>query len=1007
MADPLSQANPRLAIAATFTVEPILPGLQISLREAGLELDVQFASYHQVLQELLSSNSLLATNPEGVDIVLLRLEDFVRDVTDIQEARTIIERTTRELCDALSQHARRVKVPTVIAILPPSPSATPALLPALQAASGDLAAHARTLPGVALLSPEEVDLVSGGERYDSLADEMAHMPFTEEHYASLALAIARKVHALRVPALKVLVLDCDETLWRGVVGEDGVDGIAIPPAMARLQRFACDVQAKGVLICLVSKNAERDVLEVFQRRSDMMLKLEHVVAYRINWETKPSNIASLARELNLGLDAFAFLDDNPVECAFMQSELPQVVTLQVPPDDEIDSFLSHLWIFDKTSITDEDARRTSMYRENAARQQLEQGATDITQFIASLNVAVDIVQPTDSEWPRVAQLSQRTNQFNFTTIRRNEFEMRALVGSGSTVLRVKVCDQFGDYGLVGLVIANDRAKTLVVDTLLLSCRVLGRGVEHTILRRLGEIADERGLSHLDLPYILTSKNEPAHAFAENVAASFRVQEHDRVVYHIPTDNALAIAHRPGHDPAAVIEARKSEETKGSASRSALAGSMSGKDRSQRYSDLARTLVSGRDVLRAVRAYDARVRTLPSKPVSPTTDTERKLLSLWQELLGIDGLGVADDYFALGGTSLLAVKLFAEIARQFGVKLPLTIILELPTVRALSQHLEREQIERSAALIELKHGGSRSFFLVHDGDGETLLYLNLARRMPADFTVFGVQPRRLARVPLAHTRIEDMAAYYIEQMRKRQPSGPYLLGGMCAGGVIAYEMASQLTKAGERVELLALLDAVTPQAIKRPGRLAKQRAARLAQVMADARGRTRSTLARGLFIARAISQKVVNTLLWEITHRARRWSVQVRFRLLQRLLARGRPWPSFVPELSVREIYNSAELLYRPTPVSQTSIVLVRAKTGEANDIPYREVYTDEKLGWGCMTNALTVVDVDGGHSSMLQEPFVESLAAVLLAHVRRDPQSKSPRFLEGARAERPRLFVGS
>ena len=251
------------------------------------------------------------------------------------------------------------------------------------------------------------------------------------------------------------------------------------------------------------------------------------------------------------------------------------------------------------------------------------------------------------------------------------------------------------------------------------------------------------------------------------------------MYHIPTDNALAIAHRPGHDPAAVIEARKSEETKGSASRSALAGSMSGKDRSQRYSD-ARTLVSGRDVLRAVRAYDARVRTLPSKPVSPTTDTERKLLSLWQELLGIDGLGVADDYFALGGTSLLAVKLFAEIARQFGVKLPLISSSNLPTVRALSQHLEREQIERSAALIELKHGGSRSFFLVHDGDGETLLYLNLARRMPADFTVFGVQPRR-REVPLAHTRIEDMAAYYIEQMRKRQPSGPYLLGRHVRGG----------------------------------------------------------------------------------------------------------------------------------------------------------------------------------------------------------------------------------
>src|SRR6185369_1528188 len=156
----------------------------------------------------------------------------------------------------------------------------------------------RSLPGIALMSQEEIDLVSTDFRYDSLSDELAHIPYTEEHYASLALAIVRKVHALRVPSHKVLLLDCDNTLWRGVVGEDGVDGITIPPALANIQRFAKKLEAQGVLVCLLSKNAERDVFDVFEQRSDMVLKKEHIVAHRINWDSKKNNIKSLARSLN-------------------------------------------------------------------------------------------------------------------------------------------------------------------------------------------------------------------------------------------------------------------------------------------------------------------------------------------------------------------------------------------------------------------------------------------------------------------------------------------------------------------------------------------------------------------------------------------------------------------------------------------------------------------------------------------------------------------------------------
>ncbi|HLH28172.1 MAG TPA: hypothetical protein VKW77_04615, partial [Acidimicrobiales bacterium] len=262
MPESAPRRSPAVAIAATFTAEPLLPGLGLVLREAGLPFDVAFAPYHQVFQELLSAGGLLGANPGGVNVVLLRLEDFVRDQADRARAREILERTARELADALAGHAGRVKEQTILAVFPPSPASPPELRPDLDRSTAALREAARALPGVHLLEAGDVDALASGERHDALRDQLAHIPFTDEYFAALALAVARKVHALTVPARKVLVLDCDNTLWQGVVGEDGVDGLALPERLLSVQRFAVEQQAKGTLVCLASKNAERDVLDV-------------------------------------------------------------------------------------------------------------------------------------------------------------------------------------------------------------------------------------------------------------------------------------------------------------------------------------------------------------------------------------------------------------------------------------------------------------------------------------------------------------------------------------------------------------------------------------------------------------------------------------------------------------------------------------------------------------------------------------------------------------------------
>lgn len=981
-----------VAIAASFTAEPMLPALRFILGKAGLAMGVECAPYHQVFQELLSGDGLLSSNEAGVNLILVRLEDFLRDVKELERAQTVLFETTRDLTKALEPYAKRAQVPTVFVLLKPSPRALAHLFSELEEATESLGGFAQPLPGIHVVTSDEVDRVSCGEKYDDLRDDIAHIPFTEEYYASIALAVARKIHALRVPALKVLALDCDNTLWRGVVGEDGVQGISIPRPLLSVQRFAVREQSKGTLLCLASKNSEQDVLDVFAQRSDMALRLDHVLALRVNWLAKSANLESLARQFGLGLDSFVFLDDSPIECAEMRAALPEVLTLQLPPEEEIEKFLSNLWAFDKLTVTAEDQRRTSMYRENAARDSLEESTTNIAEFIASLELFIDISPPRDDEWPRVAQLTHRTNQFNFTTLRRSEAEIRALQSSGSSVLRVCVHDRFGDYGLVGVIISHTADGYLLVDTFLLSCRVLGRGVEHAMLRTLGEVAEQRRLPSVHLPFRRTSKNEPALAFSASVVASYGVQEHDGMTYKIPVEFARTIVHRPGGDPDAVIKARRSESLKRLDSDLQIAAP-SVANRSDRYTSLARHLSSGGAVLEAMRSETRRARSLSTTALPPKGEVERRLMELWKELLNIDALGVEDDYFALGGNSVLAARMFAEISRRFGIRLPITTILELSTVRALGQRITSQGSFDGSKLLELKSGGDRKFFLVHDGDGETLLYLNLARRMPAEISVIGVGPRRIARVPLAHTRIEEMAGHYLTEVRKEQPSGPYMLGGLCAGGVIAYEMALQLRSAGEQVKLLAILDAAAPRAKKRSLRITRERFDRLRELLDEFRDRRESFGRRAYLLGRATLGRVSNILVWEFSSRTRRASSMLRFHLLRMVLACQWPWPSFLPELTVREIYDWAEARYFPKPLSNSGVLLVRARAGEDSDvadIPYREIYASDELGWDDLISDVGMVDVEGGHASMLQEPFIGSLAAALIPRVLESPQPIHP-----------------
>jgi thioesterase domain-containing protein/acyl carrier protein len=402
--------------------------------------------------------------------------------------------------------------------------------------------------------------------------------------------------------------------------------------------------------------------------------------------------------------------------------------------------------------------------------------------------------------------------------------------------------------------------------------------------------------------------------------------------------------------------------------------------------------------------------------------ERTVAEWWTELLGAQSLTPQSDFFALGGQSLTAVRLFAKIRKTYDLQLSPATIFEAPTIEKLAQRIRggvapaaavsspsnavptpgstasvlhnSDSRKAKGALIELRRGGPRNLFFVHDGEGEILLYLNLARRMPDNLAVFGIEPRRIAGVPMAHATIEDMASFYLEAVREKQPHGPYLLAGLCAGGTIAYEMASQLARAGERVDLLALLETALPKAKELPGRLAAQRRGRLKQAITDASKGQSAPFRRSLAVAYAITHKLTGALRWEISERGRQLWVSARVHLLREVLARGLAWPRFVPELSVTQIYYAAQARYTPKPLSIPSIVLVRAQAGEGEDTPYREIYADETFGWKSVADRVTCLDVAGGHSTMLQEHFVDSVAKALLPYVRQSGAEILNRALE-------------
>jgi len=345
----------------------------------------------------------------------------------------------------------------------------------------------------------------------------ARLPWSEPMLQELTTEHMRYLSALFGRARKCLVLDLDGTLWGGVAGEDGVEGLKLgadPPGNAYVlfQREILRLWKRGVLLAICSKN-DHDLAMAAFRHPAMVLRTSHFAAHRINWEPKPANLREIAAELNVGLDSLVFLDDNPVERAVVRAELPQVLCPDLPADPaDYRRALLALGAFDTLALTEEDLRRNEVYAAQKQRRRLEaeSGGGSVQNYLSLLETKVEITQASPGVLPRLAQLTQKTNQFNLTTRRYTEAEIRALQSDGAIVCGVRVSDRFGDSGIVGLAIAVARSgDTWELDVLLLSCRVIGRGVESGLLSLVANEVRARGGVRLRGWFLPTERNAPA------------------------------------------------------------------------------------------------------------------------------------------------------------------------------------------------------------------------------------------------------------------------------------------------------------------------------------------------------------------------------------------------------------------------------------------------------------------------------------------------------------------
>ncbi len=684
--DPSSQNHFR--IVASFTAEPLRSPLAEWLERLGIGLEIRFADYGQVLQESPDPSSGSARNGAGgMNAFLIRPADLGGALD--------------EVAAAIGALAARSAAATLVVLCPEAGGGAGGAKAAQRFAG---LAHVEVVAAAELAELYPVE-----EPFDPESDASGHIPYTETMFAALATLLARRLGLRQRPPAKVLALDADHTLWGGVCGEDGPDGLDLDGPWRELREFALAKRREGLLLVLVSKNHASDVDRVFEERGEaLVLAKDDFSGWKANWNPKSQSLLELAAELNLGLDSFVFLDDNPAEVAEVAANAPGVLALALPEAvEEIPAFLRHLWPLDTLPATGEDRVRAEFYRQESERRGLRAAAPSFADFLRGLELRADIAAATVEDLPRIAQLTKRTNQFNVHPLRLAESDLQARIEAGASCLAVRVRDRFGDYGLVGAMLAGPaEGSVLPVELFLLSCRAMGKGVERAMLAALARRALALGAATLRVACETTERNEPARRFFERAGG-----------FVLDASQAAALPPIPEEDEA------QSEPDIDTKAKAPAGAPLFDADLARR---IATELRRPADVLAAFAAKRPRP-DLAQAFVRPGTRTQGRLAAIWREILGLEEVGLEDPFSALGGSSIQLVRLHAAMRREFGTDLELVELFELPTIAAQAAKLETGEPGSGGAAILSEPAPTAGS--TGSADDEAVAIIGMALRVP--------------------------------------------------------------------------------------------------------------------------------------------------------------------------------------------------------------------------------------------------------------------------------------
>jgi FkbH-like protein len=520
----------RVSFLRSMTLEPLIPILTSAAIVAGIDITTHVGQFGSYAQEILDPESSLYSFDPDLVFLAVQTRDILPELweayTDLSrsEIHAAVDRALEGFATWIRAFRHRSKACLVVHTLE-RPNASAGLL-GVQESDGQVAvidrfnAELRKIcneyRGIYILDYDALIARHGRMRWHDEGKWLTlRMPFATDSLLPMVSEWLRFIHPLSGMTCKVLAVDLDNTLWGGVLGEDGQAGLLVgseyPGAFYRsLQRVILDLYHRGILLAVCSKNNRDEAMAALQSTSGMLLKPEHFAVFRINWQDKVENLREIAAELNVGTDAIAFLDDNPVERDRVRTAMPEVKVLALPDHPQgFAAVVRDCPFFERLSLSTEDRQHTRFYHEQQQRVELAQNVGSLEGFYRSLEQEISIMPVTAQTLARVAQLTQKTNQFNVTTRRHSEQVIEEFAAQPNwKVYSVRVKDRFGDNGIVGVLITRMNGNICEIETFLLSCRVIGRTIETAMLGFLAENSRAEGAEFLQGWFVPTQKNTP-------------------------------------------------------------------------------------------------------------------------------------------------------------------------------------------------------------------------------------------------------------------------------------------------------------------------------------------------------------------------------------------------------------------------------------------------------------------------------------------------------------------